>query len=76
MLHDTYYGTPQVLEAVRRLPSEVREARDFRMKRALQLSLQKVYLPKEEWTQVEDVRDPTYPIMYSINIIIIFLHYA
>ena len=49
--------TPVVQEALRRLPQELSDARVFRLKRAMQLSLMHQELPKAEWTQeAEDVR--------------------
>lgn len=44
-----------VAEAVRRLPEDLRNGRTFRIVRALQLSLEHDILPKEEWTNFEDV---------------------
>ncbi|XP_063699640.1 cytochrome b-c1 complex subunit 7 [Culicoides brevitarsis] len=57
MHDDCLYEDDDVKEAVRRLPEDVRDGRNFRMMRALQLSLCKSILPKEQWTQYEkDVR--------------------
>ena len=53
--HDCYYETEQVKEAIRRLPQNVQDERTFRMVRALQLSMQKTVLPKEQWTKFEEV---------------------
>lgn len=41
-------------EALRRLPDHVVDERNFRLVRATQLSLQKIVLPKEEWTKYEE----------------------
>jgi len=43
-----------VEQAVTRLPDAVKDARDFRISRAMQCSVQKSVLPKEEWTTYED----------------------
>ncbi|CAL8144289.1 unnamed protein product [Orchesella dallaii] len=51
--HDILHETPEVVEALRRLPENVVDERNFRIVRALQLSMQKVYLPKEEWMTYE-----------------------
>ena len=55
---DTFDETPQVQEAVRRLPQHVQDERIFRTVRALQLSMQKTILPKEEWTMFEEIAHP------------------
>lgn len=41
-------------EAIRRLPPKLYDERVFRMTRALQLSMQKIILPKEQWTKYEE----------------------
>jgi len=51
---DVIRETPDVLETLRRLPKEVVDDRNFRLHRALLVSAQKTYLPKEQWTQYED----------------------
>jgi len=53
---DTLRDTPDVVEAVRRLPKEVAEARQYRITRALYLSMRKEILPKEEWTSYDMVQ--------------------
>lgn len=50
---DTLYENNAVQEAVRRLPREEREMREFRISRAIHLSMNKQILPKEEWTTLE-----------------------
>ncbi|TGZ63022.1 hypothetical protein CRM22_007120 [Opisthorchis felineus] len=54
LYHDIMQHSPVVAEAVRRLPREETEARDFRIARAFQLSATKTVLPKEQWTTVEN----------------------
>jgi len=44
-----------VKEALRRLPAHKVDERSFRIMRAMQLSLQKIELPKEQWTKFEEV---------------------
>lgn len=57
MHDDVLYETPDVEEALRRLPANLIDERNFRITRALQCSGQKKILPKEEWTKYEeDVR--------------------
>ena len=46
---------PVVAEALRRLPQEEKELRLWRLKRALDLSMKKNILPKEQWTSEEEV---------------------
>lgn len=55
MRDDVLYETPDVEEAIRRLPQKVADERNFRMIRALQYSGLKKYLPKEQWTKYEEV---------------------
>ncbi|XP_002732317.1 cytochrome b-c1 complex subunit 7-like [Saccoglossus kowalevskii] len=45
---------PEVKEAVRRLPPDVYDDRQFRIKRALDLSLKHRVLPQDQWTKFED----------------------
>merc|ERR1712150_32665 len=54
MTDDCIYADRYVKEAVKRLPNDVRQAREFRMGRALILSHNKDILPKEEWTKWEE----------------------
>ncbi|XP_011298108.1 cytochrome b-c1 complex subunit 7-like [Fopius arisanus] len=51
---DCLYETPEVQEAIRRLPAHVYDERTFRLVRAMQLSCNKVVLPKEQWTKREE----------------------
>lgn len=53
-LNDVYESTPEVEEAIRRLPPPVFDARNKRIAIAFQLSLNKTYLPKEQWTKYEE----------------------
>ncbi|XP_077258990.1 cytochrome b-c1 complex subunit 7 [Temnothorax americanus] len=43
-----------VTEALRRLPQEIKDQRNFRMVRAIQLDANKRILPEEEWTKYEE----------------------
>lgn len=57
MHDDVLYETPDVEEALRRLPTKLIDERNFRITRALQYSGQKKFLAKEDWTKYEeDVR--------------------
>lgn len=51
---DCLYETAEVKEAIRRLPEEVKDARNYRIIRALHLSMTKTILPKEQWTKYEE----------------------
>ncbi|XP_029447612.1 cytochrome b-c1 complex subunit 7 isoform X2 [Rhinatrema bivittatum] len=51
---DTLYENDDVKEAIRRLPEIVYDERNFRLKRALDLSLKHQILPKEQWTKYEE----------------------
>ena len=55
MIDDCIYEDKYVKEAIKRLPRQIREDRDFRISRALLLSNNKEVLPKDEWTKWEDV---------------------
>ncbi|OAD61262.1 Cytochrome b-c1 complex subunit 7 [Eufriesea mexicana] len=48
-----YYDHVVTMEAVRRLPKDVLDARNFRITRAIQLDFLKIYLPKEKWITYE-----------------------
>lgn len=48
---------PDVAEAVRRLPRSEKDARYFRLKRALDASMKHRILPREQWTRPEEVRN-------------------
>ncbi|KOB78472.1 Cytochrome b-c1 complex subunit 7 [Operophtera brumata] len=51
---DCLHETPDVTEALRRIPQNLVDERNFRMVRAMQLSLQKTILPQSEWTKYEE----------------------
>lgn len=51
---DLLYETEEVKEALRRLPEDVIDQRNYRMLRAIQLSVTKDVLPKDQWTKLED----------------------
>jgi ubiquinol-cytochrome c reductase subunit 7 len=55
--HDDCYdeNTLDVKEALRRLPAYLVDERNFRIMRAMQLSIQKIILPKEEWVKFTGV---------------------
>ncbi|MCL4148898.1 UNVERIFIED_CONTAM: hypothetical protein GTU68_041761, partial [Idotea baltica] len=52
---DVLFETPQVAEALNRLPQTVKDERNFRTVKALHLSMKKIILPKEEWVTLEEV---------------------
>lgn len=51
---DCLYEDEDVTEAIRRLPRPVYDQRNYRIMRALNLSMTKTILPKEEWTKYEE----------------------
>ncbi|KAH8386455.1 hypothetical protein KR093_000628 [Drosophila rubida] len=51
---DCLYENEDVTEAVRRLPRKLYDERNYRIMRALHLSMTKTILPKEQWTKYED----------------------
>ncbi|XP_049874904.1 cytochrome b-c1 complex subunit 7-like [Pectinophora gossypiella] len=51
---DCLHETPDVKEALRRIPQHVVDERNYRIVRAVQLSIVKQILPKEEWTKYEE----------------------
>ena len=55
MHDDTLRETAEVKEALHRLPKRLQDERQFRISRALHLSMKKDVLPKHEWTQWEKV---------------------
>lgn len=59
MLDDCIYECPIVKKALTRLPQKQIDERTFRIVRAMQLSCNKVVLPKEQWTQYENVNKHT-----------------
>lgn len=56
MRDDTFYEDDDVKEALKRLPEDLYNARMFRIKRALDLSLKHQILPKDQWVKYEEVR--------------------
>ncbi|XP_071865406.1 cytochrome b-c1 complex subunit 7 [Bombus fervidus] len=52
--HDIFYDQdPVIREALRRLPIQVLDSRNFRLIRASQLDFLKIHLPKEKWITFE-----------------------
>ncbi|XP_070840256.1 cytochrome b-c1 complex subunit 7 isoform X2 [Chaetodon trifascialis] len=54
MRDDTIYEDSDVTEALRRLPESQYNARMFRIKRAMDLSMKQQILPKDQWTKYEE----------------------
>ncbi|XP_054268126.1 cytochrome b-c1 complex subunit 7-like [Macrosteles quadrilineatus] len=52
--NDVLRETPDVEEALRRLPKKLVDERNFRLIRAFQLSTNKMILPREQWTKYEE----------------------
>ena len=55
MNEDTLHETPEVKEAVRRLPKHLAEERQYRITRALYLTMRHEILPEKEWTSYDTV---------------------
>ncbi|XP_063979116.1 cytochrome b-c1 complex subunit 7-like [Diachasmimorpha longicaudata] len=51
---DCIWESPEVKEALRRLPADILDERNFRIVRAMQLCCNKVVLPQEQWTKFEE----------------------
>lgn len=51
---DCLYEDDDVKEAIRRLPQQLYDERNYRMIRALNLSMTKTILPKDQWTKYEE----------------------
>ncbi|CRK89471.1 CLUMA_CG003209, isoform A [Clunio marinus] len=51
---DLLYEDANVKEAIRRLPQHLYDERTFRIIRALDLSMTKTILPKDQWTKYEE----------------------
>ncbi|XP_026320173.1 cytochrome b-c1 complex subunit 7-like [Hyposmocoma kahamanoa] len=64
---DLLHETEDVQEALRRIPEHVVDERNFRLVRAMQLSLQKTILPKEEWTKYEEDKLYLTPIVEKVK---------
>ncbi|XP_076752355.1 cytochrome b-c1 complex subunit 7 [Xylocopa sonorina] len=64
---DIIHETDDVVEALKRLPPDVMEARIFRIVRAAQLDCQKQILPKEQWTKFEE--DKPYLLPHVMDVI-------
>ncbi|XP_014270939.1 cytochrome b-c1 complex subunit 7 [Halyomorpha halys] len=54
MHDDCLYEDDNVKEALRRLPEKLLHERNYRLVRAMQLTITHDILPKEEWTKYED----------------------
>lgn len=51
---DCLYENSDVKEALKRLPTATLDERNFRMVRAMHLSMNKQILPKDQWTKYEE----------------------
>ncbi|XP_018334111.1 cytochrome b-c1 complex subunit 7-like [Agrilus planipennis] len=66
MRDDVLFENDDVKEALRRIPQKVIDERNYRMLRAMQLSLQKEILPKEQWTKLEEDKLYLTPIVEQV----------
>eukprot|EP00088_Acartia_fossae_P015906 TRINITY_DN18834_c0_g2_i1.p1 TRINITY_DN18834_c0_g2~~TRINITY_DN18834_c0_g2_i1.p1 ORF type:complete len:128 (+),score=38.81 TRINITY_DN18834_c0_g2_i1:40-423(+) len=53
---DVRFENDEVKEAIRRLPQNLQDERAFRIQRALQCSVMKTVLPKDQWPTYEEDR--------------------
>ncbi|XP_026468751.1 cytochrome b-c1 complex subunit 7-like [Ctenocephalides felis] len=53
-LDDVRHEDADVTEALRRLPQNIVDERNFRLVRAMQLSMNKITLPKDQWIKWEE----------------------
>ncbi len=60
LYNDDEYGEAHVVEAVKRLPPQLLDERNYRIQRAMQLEVLKTKLPKEEWISYEENWDKGY----------------
>lgn len=67
MRDDLLHETEDVKEALRRIPEHVVDERNFRLVRAMQLSLQKTILPKDEWTKYEEDKLYLSPVVEKVK---------
>jgi len=51
---DLLYENDDVKEALKRVPQDIIDVRNYRILRAVQLTIQKDILPKDEWTKIEE----------------------
>eukprot|EP00088_Acartia_fossae_P013358 TRINITY_DN169_c0_g1_i1.p2 TRINITY_DN169_c0_g1~~TRINITY_DN169_c0_g1_i1.p2 ORF type:complete len:128 (-),score=57.43 TRINITY_DN169_c0_g1_i1:215-598(-) len=54
---DVLFESDEVKEAIRRLPQHLQDERAFRVQRALQCSVMKTVLPKDQWPTYEEDRE-------------------
>ncbi|CAH1117086.1 unnamed protein product [Phaedon cochleariae] len=63
---DILYEDDDVKEAIRRLPANIVDERNYRILRAVQLSGNKDILPKDQWTKLEDDKLYLTPIVKEV----------
>ncbi|CAH1114620.1 unnamed protein product [Psylliodes chrysocephalus] len=63
---DILYENEDVAEALKRLPEKIKDERNYRILRAVQLSLTHSYLPKEKWTKLEEDKLYLTPIVEQV----------
>lgn len=66
MRDDVLYEDDDVKEALKRLPEKKMDERNYRILRAIQLDIQKTYLPKEQWTKLEEDELYLQPILNQV----------
>lgn len=66
MRDDLLIEDEDVQEALRRIPDSVRDERNYRILRAVQLEITKSILPKKEWTKLEEDKLYLTPILRQV----------
>lgn len=64
---DLYTETDEVKEALKRIPEKIIDERNYRILRAVQLSIQNDLLPKEQWTKLEDDKMYLTPVLKQLR---------
>lgn len=64
---DLLHEDEDVSDALKRLPQNVIDERNYRMLRATQLSLSHTILPKEQWTKLEDDKLYLTPVVEQVK---------
>uniref|UniRef100_A0A8D0BSB2 Cytochrome b-c1 complex subunit 7 n=1 Tax=Salvator merianae TaxID=96440 RepID=A0A8D0BSB2_SALMN len=70
---DTLYESPDVTETLKRLPEDVYYERLFHIKRALDLSMKHLILPKEQWVKYDEDKPYLEPYHHSQLMVLLSL---
>lgn len=64
---DLITETEEVQEALKRIPEKIVDERNYRILRAMQLTIQNDILPKEQWTKMEDDKLYLTPVLEQLK---------